>query len=97
MVPDPAFAVQVPPLQLPVAPLGLATTTLAGSVSVNATPVRQRLFGFVMLKLRTDTPLGAIVAGVTALAIDCGRSTRRALAVLLPVPALSELTVTLLT
>jgi len=40
MVLDPAVAVIVPPPQLPVSPLGVATCSPEGSVSLNAIPVR---------------------------------------------------------
>jgi hypothetical protein len=51
---DPAAAVMLPPPQEPVNPLGVATTSPAGKVSVNATPVMAAVFaaGLVMLKLR---------------------------------------------
>jgi hypothetical protein len=51
---DPAAAVMLPPPQEPVNPLGVATTSPAGNVSVKATPVIAAVFavGFVMVKLR---------------------------------------------
>jgi hypothetical protein len=51
---DPAAAVMLPPPQEPVNPLGVATTSPAGKISVNATPVMAAVFaaGFVMVKLR---------------------------------------------
>jgi hypothetical protein len=51
---DPAAAVIVPPPQEPVNPLGVATRSPAGKVSVKATPVIAAVFaaGFVMVKLR---------------------------------------------
>ncbi len=90
MVPEPAFAVKVPVLQEPVAPLGVATNTLAGRVSVNATPVNGTGFadGFVMVKLRTDTPLGAISDGLKLFEIEGGTSTRRVADAWLPVVAM---------
>jgi hypothetical protein len=48
-----ATAVIVPPPQLPVRPLGVATTRPTGSGSVKATPVRATAaFGLVRVKLR---------------------------------------------
>src|SRR5215469_1286180 len=44
MLPDPATAVNTPPLQLPEAPLGVATTTFVGKVSVKATPFSAAVF-----------------------------------------------------
>src|SRR5262245_17865432 len=77
MLPEPATAVTVPPLQLPVTPLGVATTTFVGKGSVKATPVSETAFtaGLVMVKLSVDTPLGAIAVGLNALAIDGGATT----------------------
>jgi len=51
---DPAAAVMLPPPQEPVNPLGVATTSPAGKVSVKATPVMAAVFaaGLVMVKLR---------------------------------------------
>jgi hypothetical protein len=80
-LPEPAVAVIVPPPQLPVSPLGVATTRPAGNVSVNATPDRLLdPLGLVMVKLsEVDAPRamleppndlamvgGAVLAAVTA-------------------------------
>src|SRR5215468_6995608 len=77
MLPDPATAVSVPPLQLPTAPLGVATTRPAGSVSVNATPVSATVLpaGLVMVKVRVDAELGTTTVGLNALAIAGGATT----------------------
>src|SRR5262249_22099022 len=77
MLPDPAVAVKVPPLQLPRAPLGVATTRLAGRVSVKATPVSATVLapGLVMVKVRVETLLGVITVGLNALVIDGGATT----------------------
>ena len=57
-VPLPAVAERVAPHPL-LSPLGVATTRLAGKLSVNATPVRVlKGFGFDSVKLRVLTPLG---------------------------------------
>src|SRR5260370_26814857 len=78
MVLDPAVAVKVPPLQSPVALLGVATTRFAGSVSVKPTPVRATEFadGLVMTKLRVETPFCPMNPGLKALVIEGGRSTK---------------------
>jgi hypothetical protein len=56
--PLPAVAEGVPP-QVLLRPLGVATTRLAGKLSVKATPVRVvAAFGFDSVKLRLLTPLG---------------------------------------
>src|SRR2546429_9960403 len=70
-------AVGVPP-QVLVAALGVATTTLAGKVSVKATPVAATglAAGFVMVKLSVETPFGAISVGLNALLIAGGSTTK---------------------
>jgi len=74
MLPDPAVAVTVPPLQFPLKPFGVATTRFVGSVSVNATPASGSTLaaGLVMVKVSVETPDGAIVAGLKALPIEGG-------------------------
>ncbi len=51
---EPAVAVMVPPPHEPVNPLGVATTSPEGNVSVKPTPVSGAVLaaGFVMVKLR---------------------------------------------
>jgi hypothetical protein len=50
IVPEPAIAVMVPPSQAPLRPLGVATTSPEGSVSVKATPVSATvLLGLTMV------------------------------------------------
>jgi hypothetical protein len=56
MLPDPAAAVMVPPPQLPTSPLGVDTTSPAGSESVNPTPVNVELLGLSMVKLSEVDP-----------------------------------------
>ena len=77
IVPDPETAVNVPPLQEPVTPLGVATTTFAGSVSVKATPFTATglMDGLVMVKLTTETPVRAIRAGLKVLVMEGGTRT----------------------
>lgn len=74
---DPAVAVSVPPQELAAA-LGVATTTFAGSVSVNATPLAATglAAGLVSVKLSVETPVGAINTGLKALLIVGGRITK---------------------
>src|SRR5262245_855972 len=77
MLPEPAVAVKVPPLQLPVAPFGVATTRLVGRVSVKATPVSATVLppGLVMVKVSVETALGVMTVGLNALVIDGGATT----------------------
>ena len=72
----PAVAVAVPP-QLFVNPFGVATTSPAGNVSVNATPASGSGFaaGLVMVKVNVLFVFNAIEFGLKALAIDGGPST----------------------
>src|SRR5712691_5895091 len=67
----------VPPPHEPVSPFGVATTTLAGNVSVNATPVSGTEFpaGLVIVKLRVETSFGPIATGLNALLIEGGATT----------------------
>src|SRR5262249_47384845 len=67
--PDPAVAVTLPP-QTPTKPLGVATTSPDGKLSVKATPVSDRLaFGLVMVKVRLVEPLRTMVGEPNAFAI----------------------------
>src|SRR6516162_2235034 len=55
--PDPGAAVIVPPPQDPLTPFGVATTSPAGSVSVNPTPVSEvPPLGLLRLKLTLVVP-----------------------------------------
>ena len=76
-LPDPAVAVMVPPPHEPVSPFGVATTTLAGNVSVNAIPVSGTEFpaGLVMVKLSVERSFGPIATGLNALLIEGGATT----------------------
>ena len=59
---DPLMAVIVPPPQLPLRPLGVATTISAGNVSVKAIPVSWPAgFGFMIVKFRLVVPPSGIV------------------------------------
>src|SRR5580693_4797564 len=72
-LPEPAVAVIVPPPQLPVRPLGVATTRPAGSVSVNATPVRPAVtLLFWSVKVRDVLPPTGMLAAPKALIMTGG-------------------------
>ena len=98
----PAVAVIVPPPQLPVCPLGVATTNPAGNVSVKLTPVKfvPVVFdeGFASVKLRLVIPFTAIAEAPNVLLIvgAYGTSTVNVAVAVFPVPVSFELTVTLL-
>jgi hypothetical protein len=88
MVPDPAVAVAVPP-QVEVKPLGLATVRPEGSESVKATPVNPtKPFGLATEKLTALVPPGRIFAGVNALVIMGGDTTRSVAEAVFPVPTI---------
>jgi hypothetical protein len=76
-VPDPATAVMVPPPQLPVRPLGVATTRPAGRVSEKATPASETVLaaGLVMVKLSVVVPFKAMAVAPNDLAITGGATT----------------------
>src|SRR5262249_58027864 len=68
MRPEPAVAVIVRLSQVPMRPLGVATTSPAGSVSVKATPVRLVLgLGLVMVNDSDVVPLSGMLAAPKAL------------------------------
>lgn len=71
MLPLPAVAVAVPP-QVLVSPLGMATTTFAGRLSVNATPSCAAAAGLVIVIVSVERPFGTIEAGLKPLAIVGG-------------------------
>ena len=95
MLPDPAVAVIVPPPHEPVRPFGVFTTSPAGSVSVNATPVTEdTVLGLVMVKLKLVVPLIPIVDAPNAFVIVGGNVLTVTLAeAVLPVPPSFELIV----
>ena len=102
--PDPAVAVAVPPHVL-LSPFALATTGTGGvttnpdgSVSVNATPDSAAVFadGLVIVNVNDVAPFNGTVAAPNASAIDGGPTTVSVALAVLPVPPLSEETVTLL-
>ena len=69
----PAATVMVPPPHEPVRPLGVATTSPAGNVSENATPVSAvEALGLVIVKLSDDVPPTRIDEGEKVLSIAGG-------------------------
>ena len=85
--PEPATAVAVPP-HVFASPFGVATTSPAGSVSVNATPVAPTVLavGFVIVNVNVEVPFCGTVPGVNDAAIDGGATTTCGLVVSEPVP-----------
>jgi len=75
-IPPPAAAVVVPPHVL-LRPFGVATTSPAGKLSVNATPVRATVFsaGLVIVKPRLVVPFTGIMAAPKALLMLGGVTT----------------------
>jgi hypothetical protein len=75
-LPEPARAVGVPPHVL-ARPFGVATTTPAGKLSVNATPAWATAFaaGFVIVKVKLVVPFNGIPTAPNAFAIDGGATT----------------------
>jgi hypothetical protein len=92
-LPDPATAVAVPP-QVLVNPFGVATTSPAGSVSVNATPVSATAFaaGLEIVKVSDVVPFNGRLTAPNALAIDGGDTTLTLAEAVPPVPPSTEVT-----
>jgi len=68
MLGDPAFAVIVPVLQLPFRPLGVATISPAGIVSVKPIPLKEdEVFGLESEKVREVVPFSATSATANAI------------------------------
>jgi hypothetical protein len=90
---DPATAVAVP-VQVFNKPFGVDTTSPAGSVSVNATPVSATVFagGFATVKVRVVVPFRAIVVGLKAFAITGGATTMRLAEAVPPAPPSVDVT-----
>src|SRR5882724_1290220 len=93
MLPEPATAVAVPP-QVLVKPFGVATTTPAGKVSANATPVSAPAFapGLVMVKVSDVVPFNGTLAAPNALAIDGGATTLMLADAVPPIPPSVDVT-----
>jgi hypothetical protein len=92
-LPDPAVAVAVPP-QVLLSPLGVATTRLAGKVSVNPTPVSATVLadGLVMVMVSALVPFTTMLPGVNALTVVGGLATVRVAVAAAPLPPSVELT-----
>ena len=92
-VPEPAVAAGVP-LQVLLNPLGVATTRLAGNVSVNPTPVSPTVAdGLVMVMVIVLVPFTEIVVGLNTLVVVGGATTVIVSVAVPPVPPSVELTV----
>jgi hypothetical protein len=91
-VPVPAVAVVVPPHVLLI-PLGVATTSPAGKLSVNATPVSVTVFaaGLVIVKLKLVVPFTGIMAAPNDLLIVGGDATVKVAEAVPPAPPSVEL------
>src|SRR5260370_26334094 len=70
-----ATAVIVPPPQLPVKPLGFATTRPAGNVSLKPTPVSADVFGLLIVKPSEVVPFNAMLAAPKILLMVGGAMT----------------------
>ena len=93
----PCTAAIVPPsvAQLPPTnPLGVETTSPAGSVSLNATPVSGIVLalGFVRVKVKLVVPLSGIVAAPNALLIEGALKTVTLADAVLPGPPFVDVT-----
>src|SRR5260370_17686317 len=90
---EPAVAVGVPP-QLLVNPLGVATTSPAGKLSVNATPASATPLaaGLVSVMVRMLTPFAGMPMGLNALAMEGGETTDSEAEAVPPVPPSVEVT-----
>jgi hypothetical protein len=96
-VEEPAAAVIVPPPQVPLRPLGEATATPPGKLSVKPIPLAAKVeLGLLMTKVRLVTPVTAMVPVPKAVVMEGGLSTVTEAEAVLPVPPLVELTLTLL-
>src|SRR5260221_6683772 len=78
MLVEPATAAGVPP-QVLLSPLGVATTSPVGSVSLNATPASATVFaaGFVIVNVSDVVPFSGTPTAPNAFAMDGGATTVR--------------------
>jgi hypothetical protein len=90
----PWVAVMVPPPQVPVRPFGVEITRPAGSVSLNAMPVKPVGLLFWMVKLKLVDPFNGMLAAPNALLITGAPTTVMEAFDVLPVPPSVEVTVT---
>src|SRR5579872_373523 len=92
---DPATAVVVPP-QVLLNPLGVATTTPVGNVTVNATPVKATVFAAgLLMPMNSSDPcvLGGTSEGlISTFATTGGATTVIVAEAVLPVPPSVEVT-----
>ena len=89
---EPATAVAVPPHVL-LKLFGVATTSPAGRLSVNAIPLNVTpAFGFVIVKVSEVVPFSGMAAAPKAFVIDAGLATVKFALAVLPVPPFVELT-----
>src|SRR5579859_3613914 len=91
---DPAVAVAVPP-QVLLSPLGVATTRLAGKVSVKATPFSATPFaaGLVMVTVKLLVPFNGMPVGLKAFAMAGGAKTSMLADAVRPVPPSTDVIV----
>jgi hypothetical protein len=93
----PCVAVMVPPPQVPVSPLGVATTKPEGKVSVKPTPVSDvPVLGFDTVKVNVVLPPSGTVAAPKDFVIVGTATTVTDAFEVLPAPAVVEVTETLL-
>src|SRR5579871_5342551 len=76
-VTEPPLAVIVPPPQEPFRPVGLATMSPGGRMSVKPTPVTGAVFGLVIVNARVVAPLSGTVIEPNAFVIIGGPTTFR--------------------
>ena len=94
---EPALAVIVPPPHVPTRPLGVATTKPAGSASVNPIALKAIVaFAFVMWKVNVVLPLSGTLAAPKVFVRIGGAPTVSDALDVLPVPAVMDVTDTLL-
>src|SRR5882757_4016265 len=88
---EPDVAPATVPPQLLVKPGAAATTTPAGSVSTNPTPVMPETFGLVIESISVEAPLITwSVDGVNALVMEGGATTARVAEAVFPLPPSRE-------
>jgi hypothetical protein len=89
---DPEAAVMLPPPHDPVRPLGVATTSPPGRLSVNPTPVSPTLFTWETVKLRLVVAFTGIRLAPNDLLIEGGDSTVTLAVAAPPVPPSTDVT-----
>jgi len=96
-LPEPGTAVAVPP-QVLLSPFGVAATSPAGRLSLNATPARLTVLaaGLMMVKVSEVVPFREMLAAPNALLMTGGATTVIESLDVLPIPPSFDVTVTLL-